>query len=34
MEQVRQNIAALDWSIDDETMARIGEILEPYREMP
>ena len=34
VEQVRQNIAALDWSIDDETMARIGEILEPYREMP
>lgn len=34
VEQVRQNIAALDWSIDDETMERIGEILEPYREMP
>jgi aryl-alcohol dehydrogenase-like predicted oxidoreductase len=34
VEQLQHNVAALEWDIDDESMQRINEIIEPYREMP
>lgn len=34
VKQLEQNAASLEWSITDEEMKRINEIIEPYREMP
>jgi aryl-alcohol dehydrogenase-like predicted oxidoreductase len=32
-EQVKTNVAALEWEIGSEMMAEIGEVLEPFENM-
>ena len=33
IDQLNKNIAALDWNIDQESMEKINEIIEPFREI-